>query len=184
MKILQHLSAIVIISIIMLLFYASIQQVYRSNANDPQTQLIYELKNQLEKGRTILLNSDSIDLEKSLSVFTGTYDINGNPLQSNGYLDGKLPHMPKGVFQNAGYKGENWITWQPKRNVRMAMGIAKVESSPVAYVAAGRSLREVEQRESRLVTMIFLAWILCCCIIAINWFVHFVQYRKAKHLTF
>ena len=122
MKIIQHLSSIAIITIIMGLMYASVQQTYRTNANDPQMQIAYDVRDQLQKAKAIAFD-DTVDLERSLAVFKEVYDDNGNPLQSTGYLDGKMPQLPKGVFENAKANGENWVTWQPQRNVRMVMGI-------------------------------------------------------------
>lgn len=181
MKILPHISALVIITIVMALIYTSVQQTYRSNANDPQTQIVYDLRNYLQEGKPLPeVFSDSVDLEKSLSVFIETYDENGIPIRSSGYLNGKLPQLPKGVFEHARRNGDHWVTWQPQRNVRMAVGIAMVKSNPVTYVVAGRSLREVEERESGLSTMIFIAWIICCAVVLVNLFVHIIQSKKDR----
>jgi len=184
MKFLQHFSALVIITIIMALIYASVQQTYRANANDPQAQIIYDLRNDLQEGRPLPeVFSDSVDLEKSLAVFVEAYDANGNPIRSSGYLNGKFPQLPKGVFEYARRNGDHWVTWQPQRNVRMAVGIAKVNSNPVNYIVAGRSLHEVEERESGLSTMIFIAWILCCVVVLVNLFVHIIQMKKERRLN-
>ena len=48
MKFIQHLSAIAIITIIMGLIYASVQQTYRSNADDPQIQIAHDLRDHLQ----------------------------------------------------------------------------------------------------------------------------------------
>ena len=47
MKSVQHLCALGIITIILGLIYASVQQVYRNSANDPQVQLAHEIANRL-----------------------------------------------------------------------------------------------------------------------------------------
>ena len=182
MKTIQHLSAMAIITIIMGLIYASVQQTYRSNANDPQVQIAHDLKTHLQKGKSLVFN-ETIELEKSLSVFTEAYDQNGNPLQSTGFLNGKMPHLPKGVFDYASANGEHWVTWQPQRNVRMAMGIVSVHAGPVAYLAVGRSLSEVEERVSRLTNMVFVGWILCMAVVLINWLVTYYSYRKENLTT-
>src|SRR3954470_16463500 len=114
MKIIQHLSTIAIITVIMVLIYASVQQTYRSNANDPQIQVLHDLKDHLQKGKPVeSMFLDTIDLETSLSMFVETYDAGGKPIQSNGYLNGQLPQLPAGVMDNAKNLGENWVTWQP-----------------------------------------------------------------------
>jgi hypothetical protein len=175
MKTMSYLSAMVIITVIMGLVYASVQQTYRSNANDPQIQIAHDLKDHLQKGKPFAFD-DTIDIEKSLSVFEEAYDKNGDPIQSTGFLNGKMPLLPKGVFEHAKANGENWVTWQPQHNVRMAMGIVYVNAAPIAFLAVGRSLREVEERVSRLTNMVFIGWVLCISIVLINWLVQF--YRK------
>jgi hypothetical protein len=183
MKILQHISALSIITITMALIYACVQQTYRSNANDPQTQVIYDLKNNIREGNIspeIFL--DSIDLEKSRAVFVEAYDEKGQPVRSTGYLDGKFPQLPKGVIEYARQNGENWVTWQPQRNVRMAIGIVKVNADRISFIAAGRSLYDVEVRESKLVSMVITAWVICCAIVVLNWVVCIVQTKKHSRI--
>jgi hypothetical protein len=184
MKVLQHLSVIVIITIIMALIYATVQQAYRSNANDPQTQVAYDLKDQLQKGKPVeSLFRDTLDLEKSLAVFIETYDAHGKPIQSNGYLNGKFPQLPRGVLEYVKEHGEHWVTWQPQPNVRMAMGLLKVNAGPVSYVAVGRSLKETEERVSGLVTMIFISWTICMAIVCINWLIHYFNVQKINPIA-
>jgi hypothetical protein len=181
MKIIQHLSTIAIITVIVVLIYASVQQTYRSNANDPQIQVLHDLKDHLQKGKPVeSMFLDTIDLETSLSMFVETYDAGGKPIQSNGYLNGQLPQLPAGVMDNAKNLGENWVTWQPQKDVRMAMGITKVSAGPVSYVAVGRSLRETEDRVARLSQMLFAGWILTIAIALINWLVDYYQFRKKQ----
>ncbi len=181
MKILQHLSALVIITLIMGLIYACVQQVYRSGANDPQSQIIYDLKEQLQQGKSLsTLFLDSFDLVKSQSVFTEIYDDAGNAMKSSAYLQGRLPQLPKGVIEHARADGENWVTWEPQSHVRLAMGIVRVNTSPVSFVAVGRSLYKAEERISRLNAMVIIAWLLCCSVVLINWLGHYLQVRKQQ----
>jgi hypothetical protein len=182
MKITQHLSAITIITIIMGLIYASVQQTYRSNADDPQIQIAHDLRDHLQNGKAIAFD-DTIDLERSLSVFKEAYDENVNPIQSTGFLNGKMPRIPKGIFEDAKTNGEHLVTWQPQRNVRMAMCVVRVGTTPIAYLAVGRSLREVEERVSRLTTMVFIAWLLCLAIVLFNWVVTYYTYKKKNDMT-
>jgi hypothetical protein len=181
MKIVQHLSAMVIVTIIMGLIYGSVQQTYRSNANDPQMQVAYDLRDHLERGQSLLFD-DTVDLERSLSLFKETYDENGRPIQSTGFLNGRTPQLPKGVFGYANNKGEHWLTWQPKPGVRLATGIIRVHAAPVAYLVIGRSLREAEERVSGLIKMVFTAWLLCISVICVNWLVTYYQHRKNSNV--
>jgi hypothetical protein len=179
MKTIQHLCAIAIVTIILGLIYASVQQSYRSNANDPQAQIAHDLRDHLQQGKPVVFD-DTVELEKSLSVFKETYDQNGDPIQSTGFLNGSMPLLPKGVFEYARANGEHWVTWQPRRDVRMAMGIVHVNAGPVAYLAVGRSLRDVEERESRLSKMIFVGWVLCISMVLINWLVTYYNVKRAS----
>ena len=185
MKILYHLSAIAIITILIGLVYATVQQTYRSSANDPQMQIVNELRTRLEFGKPIenYLKQDSVDLENSLGIFVATYDKNGQPLQSNALLDGKLPQLPSGVLKYVSAHKEDWVTWQPRKTIRLALGIAATNSEPVAYVAAGRSLIEVERRTSRLITICGICWTLCMVIVLINWLFNYYADKKLLGTT-
>ena len=176
MRTLPYLSAIIIITIVIGLVYVGVQQTYRSNANDPQMQILYYLRDALEKGNhPAPLLTDSIDLQKSLSVFIAAYDPVYKPVWCNGYLQKSKPQLPKELFRQARINGEHWVTWQPQRCVRIALGIVHVQTGSVSYIVAGRSLKLVEQRVSKLMTMTFMCWLLCFSIILVNWFVHFVR---------
>ena len=184
MNTIPHLSAIAIVSLIMGFLYVIVQQSYRSGANDPQVQILHDLCNDLEKGKALAFD-DSIELKTSLSIFREAYDKNGDPLQSTGYLNGKVARIPKGVFENVRASGEHWITWQPQSHVRMATGIIQVNAAPIAFLAVGRSLREVEIRVSRLTKMIFIGWVLCVCVVLINWLITFYYNHRnySTHVT-
>jgi len=177
MKTSPHLTAIAIITIVIGLIYCAVQQNYRSSANDPQVQIARELQGNLQKGNPLPFG-DSVEMETSLSVFQQTYDKNANPLLSTGYLNGKVPRLPKGVFEYAKTNGEHWITWQPQENVRMATGIVRVNVGPVAYLVVGRSLNDVEKRIASMTKMIFMGWILCICVVLVNWLVTFYHYNR------
>jgi hypothetical protein len=180
MKTIQHISLIAIITIILGVVYIAVQQNYRSGANDPQMQLAYAIRDQLQKGKSIEMyfQKDTIDLQKSLSVFVASYDENGSPIQSNGLIDGKLPQIPLSVIRYVKMHKEDWITWQPRKNIRLATGILATGSTPVSFIAVGRSLKNVEDRVSNLITMIGIGWTLCFVIILLNWLFDYYNYRK------
>jgi sensor histidine kinase regulating citrate/malate metabolism len=89
-----------------------------------------------------------------------------------------MPELPAGVFDFAKANGEHTVTWQPQTGVRMAMIILYANSSQVGFVAAGRSLQEVEIREHNLVTMILIGWIMCIAVILAN---AALQFYKTKN---
>src|SRR3982751_855939 len=98
--IIAHFVAAIITTAIFLTIYATVQQSFRSTANDPQIQIARDLAKDLGKGKTIdaILSKDTIDLTQSLAVFTEVFDKNGKPLQSTGFINGDLPQPPSGVI--------------------------------------------------------------------------------------
>jgi hypothetical protein len=168
--IINHLSAAIITTILCMLIYASVQQGYRTSANDPQVQLAADIKNRLEQSHSIenIFPADTIDLAKSLGVFAVLYDNDAHVIRSSAFLNNENPVLPKGVFDFVKINGEDRLTWQPQRNVRMAIVVMKVHAIQVNYVVVGRSLKETEVRESDLLFMAFVGWIICMSIISIN----------------
>ncbi len=165
-----HFVAATLVTIIIGLVYATVQQGHRSVANDPQLQIARDMAHRLSENKSAayLFPKDSIDLSRSLGLFATLYDHNGNPVYSSALLDGKLPRVPKGVLEFVKENGEDAVTWQPNGCVRMAMVVERVNSPQVAAVAVGRSLQEVEVRESNLVKMIFLALVASMGVIFIH----------------
>jgi len=175
-----HFAAIVIVTVLCGLIYVSVQQSCRSAANDPQLQIATDLRPKIENNRSLTqsMANDSIDLSESLSVFATIYDKNGDPLQSTGFLNAQMPKMPKGVFDFTNKNQEDVFTWQPQSGVRMAMVVQKTSSPQIKFVAIGRSLKEVEKRESTLVTMVFVSWLVCTGIVLLHFLLVF--FNKSK----
>ena len=173
----SHAAAAIIITGIMLCMYATVQQTYRSSANDPQIEIARNISNSLNKNNDYLI-IDSINLSQSLSVFTELFDKSGKPLKSGGFIDGKLPQLPQGVFRSAKENSEDVVTWQPESNVRLAMVIEKVNSPIVGFVAVGRSLKEVEIRESNLVKMVAIVWIACMAVLLVHLLIQVYLHKK------
>ena len=170
---LSHFAAAVIISVIILLLYASVQQVHRSSANDPQLQIARDLSNAMSLGKSLnnLISHDTIDLTKSLALFTEVFDKNGNPMQSTGILNGELPKLPAGVIQYTNSNMENVLTWQPQNGLRLAMVFEKINAPGEGFVAVGRSLKETEIHEGNLLRMCGIAWAACMAVLLIHLFV-------------
>jgi hypothetical protein len=176
-----HFAALMIVTVLCGLMYVTVQHMHRSAANDPQLQIALDLKNAIEANQSTLkwMPGDSIEISESLSVFKTFYSTNGEPLQSTGFLDGQLPCIPKGVFDFTTKHREDVLTWQPRPGVRMAMVLEAVNSPQIAFVAVGRSLKEVEKRESTLVTMVLVAWLVCMGVIILHFLVsHFTSLNK------
>jgi len=183
-SLLAHFAAAVIVTGIIMLIYASVQQSHRSSANDPQLQLARDLSSTLSAGRPItnLLPPDTIDIAQSLAVFAETFNHQGSPLQSTGFLNGQPPQPPGGVLDFTTKNQEDVITWQPQSDVRMAMVYEKVNSPAIACIAVGRSLKEVEIREGNLVKMSGITWIACMAVLLVHLLVQTYLYRRTSSL--
>jgi len=181
--IISHFVAAVITSAVILLVYASVQQSFRASANDPQIQIARDISNAMSTGRPLsnLLPHDTIDLAKSLALFVETFDNNGNPLLSTALINGSMPKPPAGIFQFTRENGEDILTWQPENDIRMAMVFEKIKGDE-GFIAAGRSLKETEVRESNLVRMVLITWFACMCLLMIHLLVQNYLVRKSKQL--
>jgi len=144
------------------LIYLSVQQDLRIGANDPQIQMSEDAATNLSQGvpiQSVITTPSKIDLSKSLAPFLIVYDDSGNPIASSGELDNQTPKLPKGVLDFARSNKQDKFTWQPENGVRVAAVITRFEGYQKGFVLSGRSLREVEKRESQLSVNTFAAWV-------------------------
>jgi len=148
------------ITLICGIIYGTVQQTFRSGANDPQIQMAYDTARALTSGQTAdtLLPAGEVDLAQSLASYLILFDAGGNPVASNALLHGQIPTPPPGVFEYAREHGEDRITWQPESGVRSAIVVVPVNDGS-GFVLAGRSLREVEMREENLVKQLGIGWV-------------------------
>jgi len=149
---------------ICLLVYATVQQSFRTGANDPQVQIAEDATSQLASGTRpaslrAIVDGPAVDIEQSLATFVIVYDERGTVLVGTGMLGGRLPVPPAGVFTVAREHGEDRVSWQPTRRARIAAVVRHSSAGQGAFVLAGRSLREIEVRELSLRTMCAIAWI-------------------------
>lgn len=138
--------------------YAVGQQILRLGANDPQIQFAEDFANVVGNGSAKaedLGKLTKVDIAKSLQTFAIAYDKNGKILASQALLDGATPQLPQGVLDNSA--PQNRVTWQPKDGVRIA---TVVQAHNGGYILAGRNLREVEKRESTVLQLAGLGWVL------------------------
>ena len=136
------------------------QQVLRQSANDPQIQMAQDIAAKLENGQQIqqVMPSEKVDIAKSLAPYIIIFDTNGKPVASSALLNGQTPTIPAGVFDDVRQTGEDRITWQPQPDVRSAIVVTQFRGPTPGFVLVGRSLREVEQRESGIMLLSLLAW--------------------------
>jgi hypothetical protein len=104
------------------------------------------------------VGSNPVDPSTSLSPFTMSFDDNGKLVEYNVNLGGSVPVPPAGVFDYARKNTEHRFTWQPKPGVRIAAVLRHYSGKSSGFVLAGRSLREVEIREERLMQMVAAGW--------------------------
>ena len=180
-KILTHLAAAAIVTILSALVYVAVQQAYRSTANDPQLQIAGDIGSRLKSGGTIKkwFDDDTIEISQSLSVFNTLYNDRKEPVLSSGMLNGKMPSLPQGVFDFAKKYGQNVFTWQPERGVRMAVVLQAVQAPSYSFVAVGRSLYEIEKREQNHLFMTLVSWLLCMGVILFHRLVVYFIARKS-----
>jgi hypothetical protein len=176
----NYLTVMVILTVVFGVIYVTVQQSYRTAANDPQVQIARDIAAAIHLGRPVeRFFKDTIDIARSLLPFEILYDAGGKPIRSSGYLDGKMIQLPPGVFDFARAHREHSVTWQPGSGIRIAMVIV---SSGAGFVAAGRSLQEIEVREHDLITITFIGWALCIVLILIHAEVQFLRISKVKPL--
>jgi hypothetical protein len=131
------------------LVYLTVQQSLRMAANDPQIQMAEDAANILNGGASAdsVIPATKVELANSLAPFIIVFDDFGKVLASSATLHGSVPVYPSGVLDYTRQHGEDRVTWQPENGVRMATVVVRYDNG---FVLAGRSLREVEIRESNI----------------------------------
>jgi len=131
------------------LAYLTVQQSLRMGANDPQIQMAEDAASALNGGASMdsIVPSAKVELSTSLAPYYMIFDDSGKVLASSASLHGAVPVYPSGVLEYTRRNGEDRVTWQPENSVRMATVVVRSNNG---FVLAGRSLREVEKRESQV----------------------------------
>ena len=144
------------------LLYLAVQQSLRWGANDPQIQMAEDAAATLAAGGTpesMLPAATQVEISTSLAPFMVIYSDAGAPLASSGLLHGTVPLLPPGVFDYARQNSEDRISWQPESGVRVAAVVVAYGGVQPGFVLVGRSLREVEKRETQVEQITGLAWL-------------------------
>jgi hypothetical protein len=152
----------VVFSVVTVMVYSAVQQDIRQSANDPQIQMAEDAAAALDRGAAppSLVPSSSIDIAQSLAPYIVIFDETGRPLVSTATLHGSGISLPQGVFLYTKQHFEDRFTWQPEPGMRSAAVVTYYRSAQSSgFVLAGRSMREVEERESNLMSELFLGWI-------------------------
>jgi hypothetical protein len=151
----------VIIVIFSGLAYATVQQVYRQSANDPQIQIAQDLATAIAQGQAqpdqIVPAQGTTELGGTLSPFVMIYSSTSTLIGSSALLNGKNPSFPASVFDYVRAHGQWRQTWQPAPNVREAVVVQPYSGTTSGFLVVGRSLKEIEIRENATELMSGLA---------------------------
>lgn len=146
---------VILITLIAGLVSITVQQSYRQTANDPQIAMAHDLVFQLENGKKFT-PSTTKNIAKEYGTFTMLYSENGTVVASEAVLNNKNPMLPHGVLDYAKKNGQNRLTWEPQKGVRLATIVYPYSHG---FVLVGRSLYETELRETSLEQGVALFWI-------------------------
>lgn len=160
----------IVITLVSALLYVSVHHVIRAYANDPQIQIVQDISSYLSSGQSpqSILPPTKVDISKTLAPFVIIFDVNGKPIVSSGMLGKEIPKVPLGVFQYAAEHGENRLTWEPTKGVRIAAVVMRYQGKNTGYVLAGRSLKEVEKQADQLLFQVALFWIIASILTAVS----------------
>lgn len=157
------LPSAVVVALACSLIYLTVQQNYRTNAGDPQIQLAQDtarfLSDQADLSAIVESLNGNVEMDKSLAPFLAVYDKDGKLLKSSGMISGKTPDLPKGVFDYTKSHNESTFTWEPQKGVRIAAVLEKFSGNSQGFVLAGRSLKEVEKRETNLLLEVGMGFV-------------------------
>lgn len=155
-KLIPWLCAAIVVTVFFAVLYAAVQQSQRLGANDPQIQLAQDTAAKLNQAiAPSAVLPATISLKDSLAPFVIIYDKKGKAVAGSGVIDGNLPSVPFGVLSTSENQAYNAVTWQPQTNIRIASVTVAANNY---YVLSGRSLSEVEKRESKTLLLAFTGW--------------------------
>ena len=163
------------------LLYISVQQVLRQDANDPQIQIASDASQKLSQGtesQQFIMRYPVVDISKSLSPFLIIYNSQGHEVASSGKINMIVPEVPQGVLLYAKNHRYDRFTWETKESIRIAAVVVPFSGQQSGYVLAGRSLWEVETRESNLLFLVGIGWIVTLFISFISIVFTKVLYNK------
>ena len=133
-------------SVLAFTIYAGVQQVQRSDADDPQLQMARDTAAALNAGATPddVVPQTTVDVATSASPWLAVYDRGGAAIASSGTFEGHAPELPDDVIAQA-VSEERTFSWEPRDGLRFATVATPYRDG---VVVAARSLAEVEHRES------------------------------------
>jgi hypothetical protein len=179
-KLFPYVSAALILTVLFGTIYFSEQQVLRQDANDPQIQLAEDAASQLNSGASPsdVIGETKVNMQTSLAPFIIVYDNTGHVAAGSGNLQGNIPTIPFGVLAATTATHEHWITWQPEAGVRDATVTVAANHY---YVISGRSLREVEPRETKVLELSAAGWAVSLAVLFVTLLLLYPFKHKRSH---
>jgi hypothetical protein len=152
-----------ILTVSIFAIYLTAQNLERSGADDAPERLASQ----------VLSNPPAdparVDLATSKAAFWVVYNADGTPTDGNGYLDGELAQLPKGVISTAIARGIDRVTWEPRDGLRFAT--VEIHDGD-RVIAAGQSLEPSESRIDNVGLLLLLGWITSLMLLLIGAVVH------------
>lgn len=162
---------LVVITLVFATLYATVQHTIRSTADTTQIVQAENTRAQLESGTPPSgLTLTTVDVSKTIAPFIIVYDTRGKEVASGVTLGGTTPSLPKGVLANTTRDTQNRVSWQPTATVRIAAVVTQTNDGKY-YILGGRSLRETEKLESRVLLFTVLGWVASLGIVAASYIV-------------
>lgn len=142
------------------MFFLLAQQIVRIGANESVVQLAEDLARRISQDTTLPQEfpPQKIEFSKSLATFLYLFDANKALVGTTASLNNGTAIIPTGVLQKAHDKGENRVTWQPSKGVRIALVATYFKGKSEGYIAVGRNLREAERLIDTLFTLAGIGW--------------------------
>jgi hypothetical protein len=151
----------IIISGLIGLNYAAMQQMLRQGADDPQIQMAEDAATKLANGQQVqhvVSTAEQVDIANSVAPYMIVFDASDKPIASSAQLNGHIPTLPAGVFDFVRHNGEDRITWSPQPGVRDAIVVTQFKGANAGFVVAGRSLRDVERLIDSIGQILLVGW--------------------------
>jgi hypothetical protein len=173
---LSLVGAFLIISILHLLVYASVQQVHRQAANDAPRVLADHLSAVVGSGRPPrdAFGPETAAIAGAHGIYGFVCDSNGKIMATN--LAGAPVSIPKGLTVQARTRGSHYVTWAPNR-VRYAMVLRAVPGT--SYFAGGSApLLYTEYNMLKLWQLVLLSWIASSLVLAFSGAILFRRFSE------
>lgn len=143
-------------TVLSLTCYLVAQQEFRHAADDPQIQIADDIAAALASGSApaAVVPTHAINIGSSAAPFAMVLDDRGNVIASSG----GTRTVPAGVLDHVRTAGVERVTWQPQRGVRLATVVRRNDGREPGFIVVGRSLRDTEERISKLGSIVLLGW--------------------------